>query len=109
HLVLPQDRRPTLRRPRSPRTCDDGQMSGEDLDRPRAAELATPIVPVLVMLAIMWGSEIVDVVLDGSLDRFGIRPREVGGLDGIVLAPFLHGGFGHLIANTFSFLVLGGI
>jgi len=61
------------------------------------------------MLAVMWVTEIVDVPLDGRLDRFGIRPRRVDGLDGVVLAPFLHGGFGHLIANTFPFLFLGGI
>ena len=84
-------------------------MADDDLDRPRAAELLTPILPVLVMLAVMWASEIVDVPLDGRLDRFGIRPRRIDGLDGVVLAPFLHGGFGHLIANTFPFLFLGGI
>lgn len=84
-------------------------MSAEELDRPRAAELLTPIMPVLVMLAVMWGSEIIDVVADGRLDSWGIRPRRVDGLDGIVLAPFLHSGFGHLLANTFSFLVLGGV
>ena len=84
-------------------------MSADDLERPRVAELFTPVVPVLVMLAVMWGSEIIDVPLDGRLDRFGIRPRRTDGLDGILLAPFLHGGFGHLIANTFPFLFLGGV
>ena len=29
------------------------------------------------------------------------------GLLGVPLAPFLHGGFGHLFANTIPFLVLG--
>jgi membrane associated rhomboid family serine protease len=58
-------------------------------------------------LALMWGSEIVDTFLGGRLDALGIRPREVDGLVGIALAPFLHGGFGHLMANTIPFLVLG--
>jgi membrane associated rhomboid family serine protease len=62
-----------------------------------------------VLLAAMWVLEVVDVPLDRRLDRFGIRPRQVDGLDGIVLAPFLHLGFGHLIANTVPFLVLGGV
>jgi membrane associated rhomboid family serine protease len=84
-------------------------MTADDLDRPNAAELLTPILPVLVMLGVMWGSEIVDLALDGRLDRFGIRPRRIDGLDGIVLAPFLHGGFGHLVANTLPFLVLGAV
>lgn len=82
-------------------------MPDDDLERPRAAELFTPILPVLVMLAVMWVSEIVDVPLDHRLDRYGIEPRQLDGLDGVLFAPFLHGGFGHLIANTFPFLVLG--
>ncbi|MBK9559471.1 MAG: rhomboid family intramembrane serine protease [Candidatus Microthrix subdominans] len=68
-----------------------------------------PATPVLVMLAMMWTVEIVDVALRGRLDRFGVHPREFSGLTGIVVAPFLHAGFGHLIANTVPFLVLGAI
>jgi membrane associated rhomboid family serine protease len=58
------------------------------------------------MVAVMWVVEIVDAVA-GDLDSAGIRPRDADGLVGIVLAPFLHGGFGHLIGNTIPFLVLG--
>jgi membrane associated rhomboid family serine protease len=64
-------------------------------------------LPVGLMLAIMWAEEIVDVPLHGRLDRFGIRPRRIDGLDGIVFSPFLHSGFRHLIANTAPFAVLG--
>jgi len=82
-------------------------MADEAVERPRAAELFTPVLPVLAMLAAMWGEEVVDTVADGRLDRFGIRPRQLDGLDGIVLSPFLHGGFGHLIANSLPFLLMG--
>ncbi|HEV3000355.1 MAG TPA: rhomboid family intramembrane serine protease [Solirubrobacteraceae bacterium] len=58
------------------------------------------------MAALMWAVEIVDAVAF-ELDRNGIVPRELDGLDGIVFAPFLHGGFGHLIGNTIPFLLLG--
>jgi membrane associated rhomboid family serine protease len=58
------------------------------------------------MAAAMWVVEIVDLVA-GDLDSAGIQPRDADGLPGIVLAPFLHGGFGHLIGNTVPFLVLG--
>jgi membrane associated rhomboid family serine protease len=64
--------------------------------------------PVLALLAIMWLSEIVDWLLfDGALNRLGIAPRQAAGLRGIPLAPFLHGSFAHLVANTLPFLVLG--
>lgn len=64
---------------------------------------------LLGLAAIPWGLEILDFVLPGSLDRFGIRPRDLSGLTGIAAAPFLHQGFGHLASNTLPFLVLGGI
>ena len=59
------------------------------------------------MVALMWILEILDVALDHRLDRYGIEPREADGLDGVVTAPFLHVGFGHLIANTILFLLMG--
>lgn len=67
------------------------------------------LVPVLVLVALMWVLEIIDLVLPLDMDQFGIRPRAVDHLAGIVLSPFLHLGFGHLVANTTSLLVLGGL
>lgn len=72
------------------------------------AEAARPLAPVLAMLAVMWAVEIADIPLDGRLDRFGIRPRRLDGLDGIVFSPFLHDGIGHLLANSVPLLFLGG-
>lgn len=63
---------------------------------------------VAVAVALMWIVEGIDLFA-GDLDSAGIRPRELDGLPGIALAPFLHGGFGHLIANTVPFAVLGGV
>ena len=64
---------------------------------------------MLGLLGVMWVLETVDVAAGGRLDRLGIEPRELDGLTGVVLAPVLHGGFGHLLANTVPFLVLGGV
>ena len=55
----------------------------------------------------MWAEEVADLVGQFHLDRYGIEPRDLDGLIGIVTAPFLHAGFGHLISNTLPFLVLG--
>lgn len=55
----------------------------------------------------MWVLEIVDAVLPLVMDSWGIVARSASGLVGVLLAPFLHGGFGHLMANTLPFLLLG--
>lgn len=73
-------------------------------DRP---DVVDRMIPLGVMTAVMWVQEIVDAAIGWRLDRFGIRPRQIDGLDGIVLSPFLHGGFQHLISNTVPFLLLG--
>jgi membrane associated rhomboid family serine protease len=74
------------------------------------ARRASPLTVVAGAVSAMWVTEGVDqVAFDGELDRFGIVPREIDGLSGIVLAPFLHAGFGHLMANTIPLLVLGGL
>jgi len=62
-----------------------------------------------VPLLIMWVVECLNFVARGSLDQFGIVPRSPDGLVGIVLAPFLHASFTHLIANTLPYLTLGWI
>jgi membrane associated rhomboid family serine protease len=42
-----------------------------------------------------------------DLPRFGIYPRTLAGLPGILLAPLIHGSAEHLVANTLPVLILG--
>jgi membrane associated rhomboid family serine protease len=75
---------------------------------PRAGDpRRTALLILFGLVALMWIVEVVDVALDHRLDRYGIEPRDVDGLDGVVAAPFLHVGFGHLIANTIPFVTMG--
>ncbi len=62
---------------------------------------------VFAIAVVMWLSEIADVLAGHRLDQYGIEPRDTDGLAGIVAAPFLHAGFGHLVSNTVPFLILG--
>jgi len=63
---------------------------------------------LIVSIVTFWVVEVLDVfVFQGGLDRYGVQPHSVIGLRGIVFAPFLHGGFGHLMANTIPFITLG--
>lgn len=62
---------------------------------------------LFAIVGVMWVSEIVDVAVGGRLDQFGIEPRDVEALPGIVSSPFLHAGFGHLIGNTIPLVMMG--
>lgn len=61
----------------------------------------------MTLVALAWSVEIADTLLAGNLDRFGIHPRRIEGIPGIVLSPWLHGSFAHLLANTLTFFGLG--
>ncbi|AQZ66979.1 GlpG protein (membrane protein of glp regulon) [[Actinomadura] parvosata subsp. kistnae] len=66
------------------------------------------LIIVVGMVTVMWVVEGVDYFLGGALDyQFGIVGWDGEGLVGILFAPFLHGGFGHLMANSVPLLVLG--
>jgi membrane associated rhomboid family serine protease len=52
----------------------------------------------------------VDWLADDSLtNRLGIKPRSLGGLDGMLFAPALHGDFGHYLSNAMPMIVLLGL
>lgn len=70
------------------------------------SQVAGAATVTALLVAGLWTQEIVDTfVFGGQLDRYGIQPRS-GNLSHILTAPFLHAGFGHLIANTVPLAVL---
>ena len=60
-----------------------------------------------LLVGLMWLVEVVDTATNGSLNQYGIISRDPRGLVGILTAPFLHMGFGHLISNTLPLVTLG--
>jgi membrane associated rhomboid family serine protease len=61
----------------------------------------------LGFVALIWVIELLNWALDLGVEDFGVRPRELAGLAGILFAPLVHGGVAHLIANSLPLLVLG--
>jgi membrane associated rhomboid family serine protease len=62
---------------------------------------------ILTFVALLYLIEFIDQVTNSHLDDDGIKPQTTDGLWGILLAPLLHAGWPHLIANTVPLLVLG--
>ena len=76
----------------------------------KRANLRLGAVLLGVVFVAMWVLEISDLLIfGGALDSWGIRPRSLDGLDGIFLAPLLHGGLAHLVNNSVPFLLLGAV
>jgi len=67
---------------------------------PARARIATAAITSAAFVVLLWAVEIVDTVLGNRLDYYGIQPREIDGLWGILWAPLLHGGWQHLLANS---------
>ena len=77
-------------------------------DRAILQELKTQAWILGGLVILLWSVQIVNAfIFGGKLAVFGIHPRSLNGLQGILWAPFLHGGFRHLIANTLPFVTLG--
>ena len=61
---------------------------------------------MLVFVGIIWAVWLVDWLFNLQLDSWGIVPRRLSGLAGVLFSPFLHAGFGHLLSNTVPLIVL---
>ena len=73
----------------------------------RGPSAVTAALVIAALLAGLWLIEFVDQASGNALDLYGIEAQEVDGLPGIFTAPFLHGGWEHLISNSLPFAVLG--
>jgi len=91
--------------------ADDASLvphGDRDSRAPFVQEVRARGVWLAVLAAPMWIEEVIDQLFcGGRLDHYGIEPRSFLGLRGIILSPFLHGNFNHLMGNTLPLVVLG--
>ena len=66
------------------------------------AVIFLPLFFVLTLWSVFW----YELQFQDNLSHFGIYPREVYGLKGILFSPFLHGDIEHLANNSVALLVL---
>ncbi len=67
------------------------------------------IIISLSFVTLIWVIHLFDYILGLDLWVNGIHPRDFNGLWGIIFAPFLHGDWSHLAANTPPLVILLGI
>jgi len=77
-------------------------MSEEDYFRYTHSVLLVPMIAVLLI----WTVFLIEVRLEVNFNVYGIYPRTLTGLGGILLSPFLHAGIEHLYNNTLPLAIL---
>ena len=71
------------------------------------SELLSVIMYPLLFLIVCWAVFLADYNWDLDLYLYGVNPRTVSGLKGILFSPFIHGDFGHIINNSLPVFILG--
>ncbi|MGE0078376.1 MAG: rhomboid family intramembrane serine protease [Bacteroidales bacterium] len=64
------------------------------------------LLPSFLFIVILWVVKIIEISNNSSFHEFGVYPRKIFGLYGIVFAIFIHGDFNHLISNSISLFIL---
>lgn len=60
-----------------------------------------------VFVVLLWLVKAIELLTDTSFSEYGMAPRSIKGLYGIITYPFLHKDIGHLTANSIPILFLG--
>ncbi len=58
-------------------------------------------------VVVLWLIQWLITALELGPQNFGVRPRQLIGLIGIVCAPLVHGDFAHLLSNSLPLIVAG--
>lgn len=69
--------------------------------------LRQKIMVILTIIIALFIVEILNLAFGRSLNYFGIIPRHLFGLGGIIFSPFLHASPSHLISNVIGFTIFG--
>jgi membrane associated rhomboid family serine protease len=61
---------------------------------------------LIALVGLLYVIHFFNSILGMQLSQWGILPRTIKGLVGILFSPFLHGSWGHLFSNTIPLFVL---
>ena len=63
------------------------------------------LIPLFIVI-IFWVVKLIENLYELDFSTFGILPLHAEGLPGIILSPFIHGSYEHLVSNSVPFLIL---
>ena len=69
--------------------------------------LYTSFFITLIFVIFIWLIWFLDYLFSLNLVQYGVHPRSLNGLKGILFMPYIHGNFQHILSNTLPALILG--
>lgn len=91
---------------------DNGQFPLKEVeeDKKERNKILSSLFYSGCFVAILWIIQFAQWAADKSISSYGVLPRKVSGLLGILTAPLIHADFSHLVSNSITlFLLLFGI
>lgn len=64
-------------------------------------------IPAFIFVSILWIVKGIEIYFSISFVNYGLYPRSIEDLRGIILMPFLHDDLKHLFSNSVPLLILG--
>ena len=59
-----------------------------------------------IVLIIIWSVKIFEIVFDYDFTEYGVLPRKLNGLIGILFSPLIHSDVNHLLNNSLPVIIL---
>lgn len=84
------------------RICDFAIMSLERSLKFSNTVLLAPLLAILCIWIVFW----IEIKFNINLNKYGIQPRKLIGLRGVLFSPFIHGSVSHLYNNTIPLATL---
>ncbi len=62
-----------------------------------------------MFVIVMWGLKLIEIQFDiqNTVRQFGVLPRDISGIKGVLFSPFIHKDILHLSNNSLPILILG--
>ena len=61
----------------------------------------------LIFIIIIWAVKLIELSLETTFVDYGVLPRKLSGIKGIIFSPFIHKDIKHLLNNSIPILILG--
>ena len=69
-------------------------------------ELKSIAKKVMAAIILVWLIKAIELLFAIDVSAFGVYPRDLTGIRGIVFAPMIHSSFEHLVSNTLALFIL---